>query len=124
MPSPAASSSPFAYELERTDPGCSARVGTFSTPHGPVPMPAFMAVGTQGTVKGVVAELLRGTGGAMILANTYHLAIRPGEKIVRELGGLHTFMDWSGPILTDSGGFPIFSLAARANISEEGAFFR
>ncbi len=74
-------------------------------------MPAFMPVGTQGTVKGLTPEQLRGTTAQMVLSNTYHLALRPGEEVVRDLGGLHAFMQWAGPILTDSGGFQLFSLA-------------
>ena len=84
-------------------------------------MPAFMPVGTQGTVKGMEIEMLRATGAQMILANTYHLALRPGEQIVEKLGGLHQFMGWDGPILTDSGGFQVFSLAANVQITEERA---
>jgi len=95
-----------------------------STPHGPVETPAFMPVGTQGTVKGVDAGRLRETGAQMILANTYHLALRPGEETVAELGGLHGFSGWSGPILTDSGGFQVFSLADRIEVTERGVEFR
>jgi len=87
-------------------------------------MPAFMPVGTLATVKGMEIEMLRATGAQMILANTYHLALRPGERIVEQLGGLHEFMGWNGPILTDSGGFQVFSLAANVQISEEAARFR
>jgi len=87
-------------------------------------MPAFMPVGTQGTVKGLTVEMIRATGAEMILSNTYHLALRPGEETVRELGGLHGFSGWSGPILTDSGGFQLFSLAANTKITEEKAVFR
>ncbi len=87
-------------------------------------MPAFMPVGTQGTVKGLAIDQLRSTGAQMVLANTYHLALRPGEEVVAELGGLHAFMGFSGPILTDSGGFQIFSLAVMARIDEQGATFR
>ena len=79
-------------------------------------MPAFMPVGTQATVKGLELEMLRATGAQMVLANTYHLALRPGEKVVQRLGGLHRFMGWDGPILTDSGGFQVFSLAANVKI--------
>ena len=117
-------SEPFSFRLQHVDPRCRARRGTFSTPHGPVEMPAFMPVGTQGTVKGLEIEMLRATGAQMILANTYHLALRPGEAIVEKLGGLHRFMGWDGPILTDSGGFQIFSLAANVKITEEQATFR
>ncbi len=83
-----------------------------------------MPVGTQATVKGLTVEQLRATGAQMVLANTYHLTLRPGERIVEELGGLHRFMGWDGPILTDSGGFQLFSLAALAKVTEEGAVFR
>ena len=87
-------------------------------------MPAFMPVGTQGTVKGLTPEQLQATGAQMVLGNTYHLSLRPGERVVEELGGLHAFMGWSAPILTDSGGFQIFSLAQMTRISEQGAAFR
>jgi queuine tRNA-ribosyltransferase len=117
-------STAFRFEVLHQDAGTSARLGKFSTPHGPVETPAFMPVGTQGTVKGVDVERLRETGAQMILANTYHLAIRPGEQTVAALGGLHAFMGWDGPILTDSGGFQVFSLAERVAIDERGAQFR
>jgi len=87
-------------------------------------MPAFMPVGTVGTVKGLLVESLRATGAEMILGNTYHLALRPGEDVVASLGGLHQFMGWNGPILTDSGGFQLFSLAQNTKITEHGAIFR
>src|SRR4051812_9867154 len=83
-----------------------------------------MPVGTQATVKGVLPEQLRATGSRMILANTYHLALRPGDEEVAAMGGLHAYMDWPGPILTDSGGFQVFSLAARTKVTEVGASFR
>jgi queuine tRNA-ribosyltransferase len=89
-----------------------------------VETPAFMPVGTQATVKGVTPDQLRATGTTMLLANTYHLALRPGEEVVAKLGGLHQFMGWEGPILTDSGGFQVFSLAARSKITEAGVAFR
>jgi len=92
--------------------------------HGPVEMPAFMPVGTQGTVKGVDIGRLRETGAQMMLANTYHLALRPGEETVALLGDLHPFSGWSGPILTDSGGFQVFSLSQQAKVSEQGVEFR
>src|SRR5688572_9279934 len=100
----------FDFRIDATDG--SARAGAFSTPHGELLTPAFMPVGTQGAVKGVAPEELEALGATMILANTYHLYLRPGAELVRELGGLHAFMRWSGPILTDSGGFQVFSLAA------------
>jgi queuine tRNA-ribosyltransferase len=117
-------SSTFAFELLHEDAGSCARAARFTTPHGVVETPAFMPVGTQGTVKGVDAGRLRETGAQMILGNTYHLALRPGEQTVAALGGLHKFMGWEGPILTDSGGFQVFSLAERMTIDETGARFR
>ncbi|MCC6491918.1 MAG: tRNA guanosine(34) transglycosylase Tgt [Pirellulales bacterium] len=102
----------------------SARCGVLHTPRGPVHTPAFMPVGTQGTVKGGDAGRMQETGAQMILANTYHLALRPGEETVAALGGLHEFSGWSGPILTDSGGFQVFSLADRITVTEEGVEFR
>ncbi|HVU87650.1 MAG TPA: tRNA guanosine(34) transglycosylase Tgt [Pirellulales bacterium] len=116
--------SAFRFELLHQDRTSAARRSIFHTPHGPVDMPAFMPVGTQGTVKGVTVEQLRATGAQMILANTYHLALRPGEHLVESLGGLHGFSGWSGPILTDSGGFQLFSLAQMTKVSEAGAVFR
>ena len=96
----------------------------FSTPHGDVQLPAFMPVATQATVKGLEIEQLRATGAEMVLGNTYHLTLRPGEEVVAALGGLHRFMGWDGPILTDSGGFQLFSLAHRIEVTEEQAVFR
>ncbi|MBN2473871.1 MAG: tRNA guanosine(34) transglycosylase Tgt [Pirellulales bacterium] len=115
---------PFAFELHSTDAGCAARRSTFRTPHGSVEMPAFMPVGTVGSVKGIEIEQLRRTGTQMVLGNTYHLALRPGERVVESLGGLHAFTGWDGPILTDSGGFQLFSLAHRTKITEQEAVFR
>ncbi|TRZ48629.1 tRNA-guanine transglycosylase, partial [bacterium] len=106
------------------DPGCAARVGRIGTPHGNVQTPAFMPVGTQGTVKGLTPEQVRGLGADIILGNTYHLYLRPGHRLIADLGGLHRFMNWPGPILTDSGGFQIFSLGALRRIAEEGATFQ
>lgn len=117
-------SSNFGFELLHEDAGSRARAARFTTPHGVVETPAFMPVGTAGTVKGVDPGRLRETGAQMILANTYHLALRPGEQTVAALGGLHEFMGWDGPILTDSGGFQVFSLAERMTIDETGARFR
>lgn len=117
-------SAPFRFELHHIDAGCGARRSTFHTPHGPVEMPAFMPVGTLGAVKGIEVEPLRRTGAQMLLANTYHLALRPGEEVVRALGGLHRFSGWDGPILTDSGGFQLFSLARTTRVTDEGALFR
>jgi len=114
----------FDFEILHEVTQSEARLSRFTTPHGPVDMPAFMPVGTQGTVKGVDVGRLRETGAQMILANTYHLTLRPGEQTVAALGGLHAFTGWDGPILTDSGGFQIFSLAERAVVDEEGVRFR
>ncbi|MCA9186199.1 MAG: tRNA guanosine(34) transglycosylase Tgt [Pirellulaceae bacterium] len=102
----------------------AARRGVLHTRRGDVQTPTFMPVGTQGTVKGIPIDLVRQTGAEIILGNTYHLTIRPGEQVVAELGGLHRFSGWEGPILTDSGGFQIFSLAQMAKIDEQGARFR
>jgi queuine tRNA-ribosyltransferase len=118
------SSSRFLFQLHHIDARSAARRSTFSTPHGPVEMPAFMPVATQATVKGLEIEQIRGTGTQMLLGNTYHLTLRPGEEVVRAIGGLHHFMGWDGPILTDSGGFQLYSLAQRTEISEEGVTFR
>lgn len=114
----------FSFELEATDSETAARAGRWSTPHGDVETPAFMPVGTLATVKGLLPEQLKAAGAQMVLANTYHLALRPGSEIVRELGGLHGFMDWDGPILTDSGGFQVFSLANLRQLDDEKAVFR
>ncbi len=117
-------SPPLRFRVLSTDPACSARVGTLRLPHGEVETPAFMPVGTQGTVKGILPRDLRETGAGLILANTYHLALRPGPEIVREAGGLHRFMGWDGPILTDSGGFQGFSLASLNKVTDDGVAFR
>ena len=99
-------------------------MGRLETPHGWLETPAFMPVGTQATVKGVTPDQLRAVGSRMILANTYHLALRPGEDVVAALGGLHAFMGWDGPILTDSGGFQVFSLSERNCVNDQGVIFR
>jgi len=112
----------FSFSVHAT--AGPARAGTFTTPHGDVPTPAFMAVGTLATVKTLDPLELRAIGAAMILANTYHLHLRPGEDVVRALGGLHRFMQWNGPILTDSGGFQVFSLESMRRVTEEGVEFR
>ena len=113
-----------AFELLARDPHSEARFGCLSTPHGSIETPVFMPVGTQATIKGLTPDLIRGTGTKMLLANTYHLALRPGESVVAALGGLHRFMGWDGPILTDSGGFQVFSMAARTKLTEAGVAFR
>jgi queuine tRNA-ribosyltransferase len=115
---------PFKFELTHLDGATAARRGRFHTPHGPVDTPGFMPVGTQGTVKGVTIDQVAASGAQMILGNTYHLAIRPGHETVRRLGGLHAMSGWHGPILTDSGGFQIFSLDAINQVSEDAATFR
>jgi queuine tRNA-ribosyltransferase len=112
------------YTLIHQDKHSSARRGQLQTAHGTVELPAFMPVGTLGTVKGVEIGQLQQTGAEMILGNTYHLSLRPGEEVVRDLGGLHQFFGWKGPILTDSGGFQIFSLAKLMRLDDEEAVFR
>jgi queuine tRNA-ribosyltransferase len=112
------------YELLQADAASRARLGRVHTPHGPFDTPAFMPVGTQGTIKGVLPDHVAATGSQCILANTYHLMLRPGEKVVADLGDLHRFMAWPGPILTDSGGFQVFSLADLNKITDDGVTFR
>ena len=102
----------------------AARRGLITTPHGHIDTPAFMPVATQGSVKSLGPDDLRAAGAQIILANTYHLLLRPGHELVRDLGGLHRFMAWDGPILTDSGGFQVFSLSKLRRLGEEGAEFR
>ncbi len=114
----------FEFELLHIDRHCGARLGRLTTPRGAIDLPAFMPVGTCGTVKGVTFDLVAATGAQVVLANTYHLALRPGAEVVAAIGGLHAFCGWQGPILTDSGGFQLFSLAARVRISEERATFQ
>ncbi len=110
------------FQVHRRDQ--QARVGLLATPHGAVETPMFMPVGTQATVKGLTPDQLRAVGTRILLSNTYHLALRPGDELVRDLGGLHRFMGWDGPILTDSGGFQVFSLAEQRKITDHGAKFR
>jgi queuine tRNA-ribosyltransferase len=117
-------STAFSFESLATCKDTQARVGVFTTPHGPVETPRFMPVGTLANVKTVAPDQLQATGAQMILANTYHLHLQPGEDIVAKAGGLHRFMAWDGPILTDSGGFQVFSLSEMRSISEEGVTFR
>lgn len=111
------------FRLIKTDPGCAARRGVLATAHGAVETPAFMPVGTAGTVKGLTPEQLAATGPDIILANTYHLMLRPGVDVVEDLGGLHRLMAWDRPILTDSGGYQVFSLSALTRIDDEGVEF-
>ena len=114
----------FDFQLTHRDASSSARRGVFMTPHGPVQTPGFMPVGTQGTVKGITIDQVAATGADMILGNTYHLALRPGHEVVAKLGGLHGMSGWEGPILTDSGGFQIFSLESLNKVDEQAATFK
>src|SRR5687768_17549071 len=118
------SDKPLKFVLIKTDTQTRARLGKVTTRHGTFDTPAFMPVGTQGTIKGVLPDHVAATGSQIILANTYHLMLRPGEKVVRDLGDLHRFMGWPGPILTDSGGFQVFSLADINRISDDGVVFK
>jgi queuine tRNA-ribosyltransferase len=112
----------FEFNLQATQD--RARAATFSTPHGPLETPVFAPVGTQASVKGVTPLQLETIGASLVLANTYHLYLRPGSDLVAEMGGLHEFMQWPHPILTDSGGFQVFSLAERREIDADGVSFR
>ena len=112
------------FDLVKKDAKTHARRGVVHTPHGDIQTPIFMPVGTQATVKAMTSRELKEIGSQIILSNTYHLHIRPGEDLVREAGGLHKFMSWDRPILTDSGGFQVFSLASLRKIKEEGVHFR
>src|SRR6185436_13534593 len=112
---------PFCFTLRATDG--RARLGEFETPHGLVHTPAFMPVGTQGAVKAMLHRDLQELGAEIVLGNTYHLFLRPGDELIARRGGLHRFIGWTRPILTDSGGFQVFSLAERRRIHEEGAEF-
>src|SRR6266581_6635594 len=116
------SDSRFAFRVTHTDG--RARRGVMTTPHGRVETPAFMPVGTQGAVKGLTHRDLEGLGAEILLSNTYHLYLRPGDPLIARRGGLHRFIGWSRPILTDSGGYQVFSLAERRTITEEGARFQ
>jgi queuine tRNA-ribosyltransferase len=113
----------FHFEVLKTDPS-GARLGRLTTPHGVVDTPAFMPVGTAGTVKGLTQQALGELGVQILLGNTYHLYLRPGHERIRKLGGLHKFMSWPKAILTDSGGFQVFSLAELRKVSDEGVVFR
>ena len=112
------------FELLKTDDHSASRRGRLETPHGIIETPVFMPVGTQATVKGMTPEMLTQVGSQIILGNTYHLNLRPGSALIRELGGLHDFMNWQGPILTDSGGFQVFSLSKLRQINEHGVSFK
>src|SRR6202165_5132686 len=113
----------FSFEIAKTDPS-GARRGRLSTPHGTVETPSFMPVGTQASVKALTQEALEELGASIILANTYHLYLRPGHELIRKLGGLHQFMSWPRAILTDSGGYQVFSLSALRKMTDEGVRFR
>lgn len=113
----------FQFEVLKTDPS-GARLGRLTTPHGVIETPAFLPVGTAGTVKGLSQQALEELGVQILLANTYHLYLRPGHELIREIGGLHRFMSWRGAILTDSGGFQVFSLADLRKVNDDGVVFR
>jgi queuine tRNA-ribosyltransferase len=112
------------FEVISRDPGGHARCGTVRTPHGTIRTPAFMPVGTKASVKGVWPQQVAESGADILLGNTYHLCLRPGAELVAEMGGLHRFMGWDGSILTDSGGYQVFSLAELNKITDEGVSFR
>ena len=112
------------FQLLKTDPASRARLGQLKTAHGTVPTPMFMPVGTQGTVKAMDPRELREVGAQIILGNTYHLNLRPGMDVIRAAGGLHSFMAWPAPIITDSGGYQVFSLAKLARLQDEGVAFQ
>lgn len=112
------------FEITHRAQSCAARVGVVHTPHGSFDTPAFMPVGTRASVKGLLPELVRRTGSQIVLANTYHLMLRPGPETIAAFGGLHRFMRWDGPILTDSGGFQVFSMSDISRISNDGVVFR
>ena len=114
----------FKFELLHVDKNCGARLGRLTTPRGIIELPTFMPVGTCATVKGLTTGLVKSTGAQIILGNTYHLDLRPGSELIQELGGLQNYMGWDGPMLTDSGGFQVFSLAQITEVTEHGATFR
>jgi queuine tRNA-ribosyltransferase len=113
---------PFAFSLKARDGG--ARQGEIATPRGTIRTPAFMPVGTAATVKAMLPEMVCATGAEIILANTYHLMLRPGAERIAKLGGLHRFMHWDGPILTDSGGYQVMSLAKLRRLEDRGVTFQ
>lgn len=114
----------FGFEVSKSDTTTHARTGRITTSHGTVETPVFMPVGTMGTVKSLMPETVRGLGAEILLCNTYHLYLRPGHELIRQMGGLHSFMNWSYPILTDSGGFQIYSLAELRKITDDGVTFQ
>ena len=113
----------FKFDLIAEDPTTHARAGVLHTPHGDIETPIFMPVGTKANVKGIPTETVMQLGAQIVLANTYHLSMRPGEDTIAELGGLHKFMNWHGPILTDSGGFQVFSHNDAVKLTDEGVRF-
>ena len=113
----------FEYKIKKVCKQSGARIGELKTPHGIIETPVFMPVGTLATVKGLKPEELKSVGAQIILSNTYHLFLRPGDDIVAQAGGLHKFMNWDRPILTDSGGFQVFSLSKLNKIAEDGVQF-
>lgn len=115
--------SKFSYEVLKECKQTGARIGRFTTPHGVIETPVFMPVGTMASVKALSPEEVKEVGAQIILSNTYHLYLRPGHEIIKKAGGLHKFMNWDKPILTDSGGFQVFSLSSLRKISDEGAMF-
>lgn len=114
----------FGFQVTATDPTSGARRGRLTTPHGAVDTPAFMPVGTAGAIKGVTPEQVRATGVQILLANTYHLHLRPGDRVVESLGGIAAFGGWNGPVLTDSGGYQVFSLARINRVDDDGVDFQ
>lgn len=114
----------FTFSVIKKDPQSQARLGVMRTSHGEVETPAFMPVGTQGTVKALTPEMLHRAGVQILLGNTYHLYLRPGHRLIEKCGGLHAFMNWDGPILTDSGGYQVFSLGDLRKIGDDGVMFR
>ena len=113
----------FSFELQKIDPETGARAGILHTPHGDIETPVYMPVGTQATVKGLLPDRLEAIGSQIILSNTYHLYMRPGDELIARAGGLHKFMNWHRPILTDSGGYQVFSLSNLNNITDDGVKF-
>ena len=111
------------FQILHKDSSSAARLGSLTTAHGTVETPVFMPVGTAGAVKGTTPRQLKETGSKIILANTYHLLLRPGVETIEKLGGLHKFMAWEGPILTDSGGYQVFSLSSLTKIDGDGVEF-
>src|SRR5215510_5612017 len=116
--------SQFSFEKMAVDKSTQARTGRVTTAHGSFDTPAFMLVGTQGTVKALTQQMLEAAGAQIILGNTYHLYLRPGHRTINRVGGLHRFISWERPILTDSGGFQVFSLNELRNLTEEGVLFQ